>query len=176
MRPLVLAAAALLVLTGCRSSTTTAPVSASPASPSSSQVVPLPVAQARKGLLTVRDLSPGWKGGAEAPIEPTPGDGLLGTYSPAECLEIRHPQYRMGKASTAAQASFSGSGDRRIFEEIRSWPTPQLALVPKVAAAVPGCATFMMTTPDTSADHIRGQASAAGRRDRWRRSAVRDSR
>ncbi|WP_020389840.1 hypothetical protein [Kribbella catacumbae] len=143
MRPLVPATVLALTLASCSSQTGTVddhPVSSTPSKP------PMSVAKAKTALLTLRDLPAGWTGGE--PIGVTPEDVRpRRTYAPAECLELFHPEYELGRPSTAAQATFDAEGDQRIFETVQSWPAQQAALVQKVTDALPRCATFTVTDP-----------------------------
>lgn len=140
MRPLVPATVLALTLAGCTSQNAAIDDPATPAGPST---LPMSVAKAKAALLTLRDLPKGWVGGE--PIGVTPEDERPGTYAPAECLELFHPEYELGKPSTAAQTTFDAEGDQRIFETIHSWPANQPALVQKVTDALPRCATFTVT-------------------------------
>lgn len=148
MRPLVLAAALALTAVGC-SSTIGEERPATPSSPSVTKAaavpaVPLSAAQAKKAILSVRDLPPhGWTGGTA--VESSPREDRVGTYDPAECVVIRHALHGLGKPSREVMATFTRARDPYIGEVITSWPVQQKAVVLKVADALNRCTTFKLT-------------------------------
>ncbi|MEV8373603.1 hypothetical protein AB0P21_12740 [Kribbella sp. NPDC056861] len=147
MRRLILCLATLLVVVGCTS--TAATVDDSPTTPTPIPALPLlPADDAKKALLTARDLPWGWL--PDAPTTGSPAAPRLGTYQPAECLDLRHPQNDLRAASARTEITFTGPRQQILFETIGSWPTAQQALLQKIDAALARCESFVMTPPDGS--------------------------
>jgi len=145
VRRFALAAVLLFSATAC--ATQSDNTSPTPSSPSTTPVVPLPVAKASTAALRVQDMPKGWDGGVA--LEPSPNTPGTTQYDPAECRIIRSPLEQSGKPVTAIRGQYyvREPGDS-MTELIYSWPTDQLPLVRRISDALPGCSSVNATRFD----------------------------
>ncbi|WBQ04015.1 hypothetical protein [Kribbella sp. CA-293567] len=155
MRRLILAPAVLTALVLAGASCTTEPAAiddqkTAPSTPSATQpvetsVAPMSLLQAKKALLTLRDLPAGWTGG-KATEEPSRPE-KTGSYDPAECVVVLHPLHERGAPLKKVGVTFTSATDFSISETVTTWPVTQRGIVQRVADTLSRCSAFKLTYP-----------------------------